>query len=182
MCSYDDVLAGGPALLVQALTLFSIAASIVFWVWAYWKQGIGLRVLAVPLALWILFGTLDILITARGTYGDPSNEANPLAAFTFTHAGFWGPPIASMLWIALWAGLVLALNRFRVPYAGFVSLGVFYALAFGHLRGFSSWYGPLCGAISFAPLELPVIAFAGVVLAATHTLAAKLFNERSGDR
>ena len=181
MCHYENILAEGPALFIQVLTLLAIAGSIVFWAWLYRKKKVELKAYLLPLVLWIVFGSLDILITAKGTYGEPDNETNPLAEFIFVQADPWGPPLASVLWIGLWAGIVLALNRWRVPYASFISLGVFYGLAFGHLRGFSSWFEPLCGIISFAPLELHVIIVAGIVLAAAHVGLGKLFNLKRPD-
>lgn len=136
-------------LLLQALTLASIAASIVFWVWMFRRGNVGLGRYALPIALWVLFGTLDITITAKGTFGAPANEGNPLARFIFEETGFAGPVAASVLWISLWSLVVLALNRARggagMPHAGFLSLAVFYSVAFGHLLGFSSWLAPLCG-------------------------------------
>jgi len=168
--------------LIQVLTLLAIAGSIAFWVLLYKREKVGLGQYAVPLVLWIVFGTLDILITAKGTYSDPEGEANPLAEFIFVRAEPWGPPLASLLWIALWAGIVLALNKRHLRHAYFISLGIFYALAFGHLRGFSSWFEPLCGAISYAPLELHVLIAAGAVLAMVHVALGKLFNPRSRDR
>ena len=181
MCIYESVLAGGPALLVQALALLAIAGSIAFWAWLYQRERVGLRKHLLPLALWTLFGTLDILITAKGTYGNPEREANPLAEFIFIHADPWGPPVASVLWIGLWAGAVLLLNMRRVPQADFLSRAVFYGLAFGHLGGFSSWYMPLCGAIGFAPLEPHAIVLAGTALAGAHALFGKIFNRGSRD-
>lgn len=180
MCHYYDLPGEGAALASQLLTLVSIAAGIAFWVLVYRWQRVDLRPYALPIALWAVFGTLDILITARGTLDDPLREGNPLARELFVAYGFWGPAIASVLWIALWSLIVLAINiiskksgalnaistrsaphsapsrfaRFG-GFARFASLSVFYSLAIGHLFGFGSWYCPL-GAISDAyRLALP---------------------------
>src|SRR5512143_350759 len=111
MCIYTDVLGSGQELGIQLLTLVAIASSIAFWVWAYHKQGVPLRPYALPIILWIVFGSLDILITARGTFEDPYREGNPLARFIFVQSGPAGPVVASVLWIALWSGLVLLMNK-----------------------------------------------------------------------
>jgi hypothetical protein len=172
MCIYPDVLASGPALALQAFTALSIAASIAFWAWAYRKQGVGLGGYAVPIILWVVFGTLDILITARGTFLNPTREGNPLARFIFVESGYAGPMIASVLWIALWSSVVLLANKKAGPrLAPFISLAVFYSLATGHLFGFSSWFVPLCPIARALPplaLRLPLIIAIGCALAAVH--------------
>ncbi|HSB47860.1 MAG TPA: hypothetical protein VLD37_07650 [Candidatus Bilamarchaeum sp.] len=146
MCDYEGVLGSGPVLALQALVALSIAASIIFWAWAFIKGGLrdSLASYALPIALWVLFGSLDILITARGTYGNPYNEGNQLARLIFVQGGYAGPIIASVLWIALWSGIVFVINLRKMPLADFVSLSVFYSLAVGHFSGFTSWFGPLC--------------------------------------
>jgi hypothetical protein len=130
----------------------------------------------------MVFGTLDILITARGTIGDPMNEGNPLTRMVFLLAGDYGPALASILWIALWSLVVLAINK-KIKdkrLATLLSLAVFYSLAVGHLLGFSSWFMPLCGVSRLSWLllpgwlfRLPGVIAAGCALAAVHGLAAK---------
>jgi len=167
MCHYSDVLGGGTALFAQALTSLSIAASIVFWVLIYRWQRIDLRPYAAPITLWVVFGTLDILITARGTLDDPMREGNPLARGIFATFGFFGPAIASVLWISLWSLLVLIINKkLQAPVAGYLSLAVFYSLAVGHVFGFSSWFDPLCDISRASWLLLPEwpLRFIGIVL------------------
>ncbi len=147
MCYYSDILGDGDILALQLLTLVSIAAGIIFWVWFYLRNGLEeqLKAYALPIALWAVIGTLDIVITAKGTYMDPMREGNPLAEFIFVETGFLGPVVASILWISLWAGIVLIINRVKVNHAGFFSLAIFWSLAIGHLLGFSSWFAPFCG-------------------------------------
>ncbi len=186
MCVYPDVLGSGAVLQAQSLLAVAIAASIAFWVWAYRRQGVGLGQYAVPIALWIIFGTLDIAITARGTFDDPFREGNPLARFIFVQSGPAGPVIASVLWIALWSLIVLLVNkRFagqkntdseRIA-ASFVSLAVFYSVAAGHLLGFSSWFIPLCPVARFAPgivSHFMIAVVVGSCAAAFHTAAIKM--------
>ncbi len=162
MCVYPDVLGEGAVLEAQALVLIAVLASILFWIWMYRRMGVGLRGYAIPIILWVAFGTLDILITTRGTFGNPYLEGNPLAESIFVLGGSAGPVIASILWIALWSGLVLLINRrfagkkntgTERAAASFVSLAVFYSLAAGYILGFSSWFIPLCSvAASLAPM------------------------------
>jgi hypothetical protein len=167
MCHFNEVLGSGGVLALQLLTIASIGLSIAFWVFLYRREKVGLGRYAFPIALWICFGTLDIVITARGTAGNPALEGNPLARLVFTEAGWAGPVLASILWIALWAGLVLLANkRLAAPAAAFFSLAVFYSLAAGHLLGFSSWFAPLCevSRVSWLLLSGWPVRLAGTVL------------------
>lgn len=176
MCILADIAGEGPVLIIQILTLAAIATSILLWAWLYRKAGLGkeLAACALPIALWAFFGSLDILITAKGTFVDPHREGNQAARFIFVETGFFGPIVASVLWIALWAGLVFALNRLKMPLAPFISLAIFYSLALGHLSGFSSWYLPLCQiAKGIAWSKLPIIIGGGTLAAAAHTLIAR---------
>ena len=144
----------------------------------YRRHKVDVMQYAVPIALWIVFGTLDILITARGTIGNPMLEGNPLTREVLLLSGEYGPAIASILWISLWAAIVLVINKRLNPgLAAFVSFAVFYSLAFGHFLGFSSWFAPLCGISTLSwiilpgwLIRLPVIIAIGCVLAAIHTL------------
>jgi len=188
MCHYSDVLGDAGALPIQLLTVASIAFSIVFWVLVYRREEVGLRQYALPIILWVAFGTLDIIITARGTIGNPMREGNPLARYVFIEAGWIGPVVASVLWIALWAGAVLVANKLlKAPHAAYVSLAVFYSLAIGHVFGFSSWFGPLCAISKFSwevladyPARFFGIVAIGCVLGAAHFFAARRFGARPG--
>lgn len=147
MCIFTDILGSGDVLFLQLLTIGSIIASIWAAVWFYMQNGLEeeLWAYAPPIALWTVFGTLDIVITAKGTFAEPLRESNPLARLIFLETGFFGPVIASVLWIALWAGIVYMINKMKIPYAGFFSLTIFWSLAVGHFFGFSSWFAPFCG-------------------------------------
>ncbi len=167
MCHYSEILGSGGVLAVQALTALSIAASIAFWVFVFSRAGVRLRPYAIPISLWVLFGTLDIVITAKGTFGEPLREGNPLARFVFVESGFIGPVVASVLWVALWSSLILLINRrVKEAPAGFISLAIFYSLASGHLFGFSSWFAPLCqlSRASWAMLPSWSLRLMGVIL------------------
>lgn len=189
MCVYPDVLGSGPELEAQALTLIAIASSILFWVWAYRRMDVPLRPYALPIILWIIFGSLDIMITARGTFDDPYREGNPLARFIFVQSGFAGPVVASVLWIALWSGIVLAINKkfppdgkggsLRNALVAFVSLAIFYSVAVGHIFGFSSWFLPLCPlARGFALMRnLAGVALIGCLLSAAHLAAVRFWDK-----
>jgi hypothetical protein len=186
MCHYSDILGDGGALMIQILTIASIALSIAFWVFAYWRQNVGLKQYALPIILWVAFGTLDIIITARGTLGNPLREGNPLARFVFVETGWVGPLVASILWIALWAGIVLVVNkRLKAPLAIYISLAVFYSLGIGHVFGFSSWFIPFCDVslvyrttLAFIPNFIKIIAL-GCVAAALHFFAAGRLRART---
>ncbi|MFN7991537.1 MAG: hypothetical protein U0R44_05245 [Candidatus Micrarchaeia archaeon] len=177
MCLSGELLGEGDALLLQGLTLASIGASVLLWIRIYAGAGIGLRQYAVPIALWIAFGSLDAVMTANGTFSDPLREANPLTRFALVEWGFWGMPAASFLWVSLWAGLVLMINRAtKDGPSRLISLVVFYSLAVGHLFGFSSWYLPLCPIAKLFPpfvTTLPKIIIGGALCAAAHHFAWK---------
>jgi hypothetical protein len=146
MCHYTEILGSGDVLFLQVLTIGSIIASIWFWAWTYMQNGLekGLWAYSPPIVFWTIFGTLDIVITAKGTFTDPLREGNPLARLLFVEIGFLGPVIASVLWISLWVGIVYVLNKWKVPHAGYFSLAIFWSLAAGHFFGFSSWFEPFC--------------------------------------
>lgn len=175
------MLGSGDALSIQLLTILAIAASVAFWVWAYGRWKVPLRPYALPIALWVVFGTLDIAITARGTLGDPTNEGNPLARWVFESSGYIGPVVASVLWISLWSFVVLVINKKITKRNGFVlflSLVIFYSLAAGHFYGFSSWFAPMCGVAKLYGVvpELPrivKIVIAGIAFAAAHVFMVK---------
>ncbi len=179
MCYYTDVLGQGAALVAQIITLVAIALSIAFWVLMYRKHKVDIVRYAVPIAFWIVFGSLDIIITARGTIGNPMLEDNPLTRGILVLSGDYGPAIASILWISLWAFIVLVINkRLKPGLAIFISLAVFYSLAVGHFLGFSSWFDPLCTDLSLVFLQgwqilIPGIIAMGCILAAAHVLIGK---------
>jgi hypothetical protein len=192
MCHYQDILGGGDILFAQLLVVLSIIISILFWAWIYRRYGVALRPYLVPLAIWIVFGTLDIVITVKGTFTDPTREGNPLAQLVFVNIGYLGPVVASVLWIGLWSLIVLAVNKkitkqvalasISFPLAQSLSLTVFYSLAVGHIRGFSSWFMPLCAISEFVYGLLPgilerfiAIVFVGIALAALHTAIASIW-------
>ncbi|MCI0504036.1 hypothetical protein L0Y65_04965 [Candidatus Micrarchaeota archaeon] len=178
MCRYSDfsmLLGSGDALILQLLTVATIAAGIAFWVRMYRRQGVALAPYSVPIVLWIVFGTLDIIATAKGTLNAPGTESNPLARYVFVQAGFLGPIVASVLWISLWSLLVLIINKRLWPdSAKYLSLAVFYSLAIGHVFGFSSWFDATCalarwedGFLAFIPEFLRITGF-GAIAAAVH--------------
>jgi len=180
MCRFSDFsmfFGSDGALAIQLLTVASIASGIVLWVFIYRWQKVGLAQYAIPIILWIVFGTLDITVTAKGTYNAPTNEGNPLARLIFVETGFLGPVVASVLWISLWSLLVLIINKsLKAPASTYLSLAVFYSLGIGHIFGFSSWFGPTCafarwedGFLPILPEFLRLILF-GAVAAACHML------------
>lgn len=178
MCVFDSIAGGGDALVLQLLTAAAIAASAGFWLSLYVRGGEGkvLEACAAPLTAWMLFGTLDILVTAKGTFLSPLSEGNPLAAFIFLQSGYLGPVVASVLWIALWAGIVFMINRMRINNAGFFSLAIFWSLAAGHMLGLGSWYMPLCGVsegigafLLGAPLVLKAVIFGAFFATMQHS-------------
>ncbi len=146
MCHYFDIIGSGEVLILQLLVLASIIVSILIWIKLYLQNGLEkeLWTYAPAIIFWIVFGTLDILVTAKGTFLDPYREGNPLARFIFVESGYLGPVIASILWISLWAGIVLLINKAKINGAAFFSCAIFWSLAVGHLFGFSSWFIPMC--------------------------------------
>jgi hypothetical protein len=150
MClTSSEIFGSGDVLMRQIVTIIAIAMAIIFWVWVYRKQKIGLRQYIISIALWVLFGTLDIVITAKGTFYNPLREGNPFARAIFVYIGFLGPAVASILWISFWAGIVFVINKkITRSYSEFLSLAIFYSLAVGHFFGFGSWFPPLCWVVS----------------------------------
>jgi hypothetical protein len=144
MCEFNQLLGSGMVLNIQLATVFAIAVTAFFWLGEFRKRQVSVGLFRFPLALWAIFGTLDIILTAKGILEGTSGEGFWLARLVFGIFGIAGPVVASVLWISLWAGVVLALNRMRVPFYSTMSLMIFYALAIGHFFGFSSWFVPAC--------------------------------------
>ncbi|MCX6777573.1 MAG: hypothetical protein NT157_01680 [Candidatus Micrarchaeota archaeon] len=183
-----EILATGPVLLSQILTFLAVIATAFFWVWAYLKTGRRklLELIWLPVLLWFLFGTLDIVITAKNIYGDPLREGNIAASFLFVNFGFFGPALASLLWISLWATVSLVFDNFsnKLPplVRNLFQLTLFYSLFLGHFFGFHSWVSWGLGIESLGmayqrAVYLPLIselylswALPGILLAALHLL------------
>ncbi len=147
MCVFSGVLGSGKILTFQLVTFFSILIAMGAWVYLFIRGRLGpqLRSFLIPICLWFVFGTLDILITVKGTYANPLQEADPATRLILLQFGPLGAAVASVLWISLWAGIVYAMNKARPGrISEFVSLCAFYCLAAGHFFGFSSWFLPLC--------------------------------------
>jgi len=183
MCVFTDILGSGKALAFQMLTFFSIVTTAGIWAYVFVKNKLAdqLRLFLVPVALWFVFGTLDIVITARGTFDDPLLESNPATRWLLLVFGHWGAPVASVLWICFWVGIVYAINKTKPGrLSEFVSLAIFYSLATGHFFGFSSWFEPLCAFTHGMVIDwlFPAaigdwkIILIGTVLGALHVLAA----------
>ncbi len=144
---YDTLLAEGGGLISQISVLLTIAFSMVmvFHIYRRLKLLFMLRKAAIPLLGFIIFGTLDAVITAKGTFRHPEMEGNPtMAAFLHTF-GWVGSSISAFLWILFWMGvaaMIYKLHMARKPYRGILVtlvVYVFYSLAAGHYFAFSSW-------------------------------------------
>ncbi|MCX6695581.1 MAG: hypothetical protein NTU61_04735 [Candidatus Altiarchaeota archaeon] len=144
---YESVLADGPAFYSQLLTFAALLLAGGFWIKVYFRSGRRrvLEVVLVPAALWFVFGTLDILTTAKGVYGNPFMERNVVARFMFAEFGFFGPALATLVWITLWALVSLTFDwgskALPAGFRDFTQLMMFYSLAVGHLFAFGSWMG-----------------------------------------
>jgi|GEM_PF-5255153 len=142
---YDSILGSGSVAVSQALTALTICASSMLWALAYHRLGAGhiLRLAAVPIALWVLAGSADILVTAKGTFEDATREGNPLARNVLIWVGpLFGPAIASAAWISLWACVALLLDHGLRPFERsrqMAILTLYYSLFLGHLFAFSGW-------------------------------------------
>jgi len=154
--------------------LIAIAAGILIWRRILSSKGVPLRYYMVPIAFWTLAGSLDILITAVGAFGDPAREGNLGARVIFMIAGDWGPAVAAFLWISLWSMVALAIQRSAGGKAEALTLVMFYCLGSGHLLGFSTWFIPFCPyaaavhSVFRYPIEPLYILVSGLALAALH--------------
>ena len=177
MCQYSEILGSGKVFEMQMLTTLAIVLCILFWVWFYRKNKVDLKRFVTPISLWIIFGTLDILVTTKGTFNDPLREGNILAQVIFLEFGDLGPIVASVSWIALWAGLVFVMNKKKIPYAEMLTLVIFYSLTVGHFLGFSSWFIPFCIFSQYSVLlssgvpKIAGIVFSGILLSILHSFA-----------
>ena len=174
----------------QIVTIVTIILSALFWLFVFWKQKLlsKLKSLLLPIILWIIFGTLDIVVTAKGTFGNPQREGNPATVWFLEQFGAYGPAVASLCWIFLWVGIVFILLKFlkNERISNFVSIIIFYALASMHFIGFSTWFIPLCSIAQTIQFEnmwiIPGIVglksiFFGVILSITHFSASNLLRK-----
>jgi len=177
MCELGQLFGTGMVLAIQLATLFAIAVTALFWLGEFRKRQISITFFRFPLLLWAVFGTLDITITTRGIFNSPSSEGFWLAKLVFDSFGIVGPVVASVLWISLWAGIVLALNRMRPPFYSTISLMIFYALAISHFFGFSSWFVSACWVARPVYGTMPDFSAVGPLLAIPaaiiHTIVAE---------
>ncbi|HLC69046.1 MAG TPA: hypothetical protein VJH24_04360 [Candidatus Bilamarchaeaceae archaeon] len=176
---YSDFFSSGDAFYAQLTTLFGIAAGILLWYslyqrWRIWKTFLSFALF--PLLLWIVFGTLDITITTRCAYLDPSCEGNLASRWFFGQFAFFGGALASLAWISLWAGIMAAFIKYKKP---FVVLVVLYSLAIGHLLGFSTWLEQLKALADIRHIFYPYAPLPSVVLGtALAILQTMLFKPR----
>lgn len=141
---FTEFFASDNAIYAQLLTFLAVAITAYFWYFAHGKLKIDLKPFSLPIILWFVFGSLDIMITARGVFGEPGREGNPLAKNIFLSVGpIIGPPLASILWITLWAVVAIALyyasKKLQREWIADARYAIFYSLAVGHFFGFMSW-------------------------------------------
>lgn len=156
----DPQLLGQQGVLLLAI-LLALALAIAY----LWRRGrlSSLRALAVPLAVAVVFGTLDGLVTLSGTYYYPTIEGNPTLRAILLWGGWLGLCLWSVLWVFAWALVLDGLEslRLRLPWSGArVLLGgarlyIAYVLAMLHLSDVISWTG------SPALLEQVITGFLG---------------------
>lgn len=132
----------------QIVLLLSIAAAIgLAYAYLRWRHRLSsLRSLWLPLSLFTLFGTLDALVTVRGTWNAPWREGNPAMRAFLVWGGWIGQCVGSAVWIVGWTLVLDGLESLRLRLAGrwaalvgWLRLWTAYALALGHLNGFASW-------------------------------------------
>lgn len=106
----------------------------------------SIRPVVVPLFFYAVFGTLDALVTLRGTWNDPWREGNPSLRVFLVWGGWWGQCIGTALWVLVWLlildGLEVLRRRSRGrarAFWGGSRLLTAYALATGHLYGLLTW-------------------------------------------
>lgn len=141
---------GSPGLLGASVLL--VLAHVVAYALAYlylrWRRHARiLRTgLLVPLAILVAYSIPEALSTLRGTWNNPTNEADAGIRLFLTWAGWKGLCLYLMLWIVGWALALDALEslrsqggRRRAVIFGFAQLFLLYALAMGNLDGYSSW-------------------------------------------
>ncbi|GEM_PF-1429508 len=191
MCIYSEILSSDPRVFgSQLVTIVTIILSALFWLFVFWKQKLlpKLKPLILPIILWIIFGTLDIVVTAKGTFGNPQREGNPATVWFLEQFGAYGPAVASLCWIFLWVGIVLVFLKYikNKSLSNFLAMVIFYSLASMHFVGFSTWFIPFCSIAKTIQFEnmwiVPGIVglkslFFGVILSITHFSASNLLRK-----
>ena len=182
---YSDFFGSGLALYAQIATLLAIAISTIAWRAVYirigiWKEFISLALF--PLILWVILGTLDIAITTRCAYANPLCEGNMDARWFFGQFRFFGGALASIAWISLWAAIMAALMKYKNKFSNIIILTILYALAFGHLLGFSTWMTwlkPLANIrYLIQPYQPAPAIIAGAILAIFHLFKSRTINNK----
>lgn len=177
MCNYSEILGSGDILVLQIIAFLTISASTALWIYIYAKNGLKEQLIyyGLPIALFFIFGSLDLVITTKGTFFDPFMEGNPLLRFMLVNFGSLGLLLATVGWISGWSGFVFTINKLDLPKAEFFSLTTFYSLFVGHFVCFGSWYLPFCFIrrnfelfFEGVPFLLKVI-LVGAVLAIAHS-------------
>jgi hypothetical protein len=146
MCLYSEVLGSGDILSWQILAFLTMMGTTLLWIFIFVKSGLKEQLIyyGLPIALFVVFGTLDLLITTKGTFFNPFWEGNPLLRFMLVNFGHFGLLLGTFGWISGWAGFVFVINKLKVRKADFFSLTVFYSLFVGHFVCFGSWFEPMC--------------------------------------
>jgi hypothetical protein len=145
MIFYPHVLGQQIVLLLSILLALTLATAYL------WRRGrlSSLRALAVPLALSVVFGTLDGLVTLGGTSFSPWLEGNYTLRAVLQWGGWLALCLWSVLWVFAWALVLDGLESLRLRLAGSgarvllrgAQLYLFYALAMLHLSDVNSWIG-----------------------------------------
>jgi hypothetical protein len=141
--AHPDIMAEQAALIMALLAAFALSA-------LYLRRRGHLRLLSgacwLPALLIVAFSLPDALATLSGTWNAPSREADPFVGIFLTRAGWRGLCLALMIWILGWTLVLDGLETVRLrlpprlaPLPRAAQLFLLYALAMGHLDGFSSW-------------------------------------------
>lgn len=132
----------------QIILLLTIGLSIGLVIgYLYWRNRLdSARPLLIPIFFFVVFGTLDALMTMRVIWNAPWREGNSVIRAFLEWGGWWGQCVGTAVWVVSWSLFVDGLESLRRRVDGrwgtLLSWGrllTVYVLAVGHLDGFVSW-------------------------------------------
>jgi len=138
----------------------------------------ALRLIRLPLCIWLLTASADFTATAEAAAANPTAEANPYVRYAIAEYGGLGLAVFAFLWVVSWLALTMLLEtcRGKMP-SGLVDLlqlTIIYTLAAGHLLAWAAW----AGYGSIADGSPPLYYFPYLLVGAALGFAHRLLRER----
>ncbi len=143
-----------------------------------------LRLIRLPLILWLIAAAADFTATAEAAVANPLLEANPYIRYAVAAYGGLGLAAFAFLWVVSWLALAMLLETCRGKMPGsaveYLQLALTYTLAAGHLLAWAAWAGYGSIADGSPPLYYFPYVLLGGGLGVIHQAARKRPHEPPG--